>query len=128
MPQHLPLLWRFRLLWAIKAKGNVQNRLLLRAWAQGEGGNAAYNPLNTTQPWPGATDYNPDGVRNYPSGKAGIAATAETLLNGHYPKIVANFRKGTKSAVQMVNDAADEFDVWGTGAALILRVLDSYQV
>lgn len=120
---HFPILWRFRLLRAIHAKGNWSNRKLLGAWARAEGGTAKYNPLNTTEPWPGATDYNTVHVRNYPTGAAGIAATAATMVNGHYDGIVKDLRAGKKSARQMVTDNAAEYDVWGTGSAHILALL-----
>ena len=120
---HFPILWRFRLLRAIHAKGVWQNRRLLGAWARAEGGTARYNPLNTTQPWPGATDYNSAHVKNYPTGAAGIAATATTLVNGHYDGIVADLRAGKKNARAIVADNAAEFDVWGTHASHILPLL-----
>ena len=120
---HLPFLWRFRLLRAIHARGVWQNRKLLGAWAKAEGGKARYNPLNTTEPWPGATDYNSAHVKNYPTGAAGIAATAATLVNGHYAGIVADLRVGTKTARQIVADRSEEFNTWGTGASHILALL-----
>ena len=122
---HFPIMWRFRLLRAIHASGYRQNRKLLRAWARAEGGTARYNPLNTTQPWPGSTDYNSVGVKNYPNGAAGIAATASTLVNGHYNGLVADLRRrdNHKTARDIVTDNAHEFDVWGTGASHILALL-----
>lgn len=120
---HLPFLWRFRLLRAIHAKGSWQNRRLLGAWARAEGGSARYNPLNTTQPWPRAWDYNTAGVKDYWSGADGIGATAATLTNGYYSGIVADLRSGTKNARQIATDNAAEFDKWGTGSAAILRLL-----
>ena len=123
MSRHLPFMWRFRLLRAVHAKGASANRQLLGAWAKAEGGTARYNPLNTTEPWPGATDYNSAGVRNYPTGAAGIAATAATLVNGHYPGIVHDLRAGGFTAAQMVERNGPQFDTWGTGAANILRLL-----
>ncbi len=123
MVTHLPILWKFRLLRAVKARGVGQNRKLLGAWQRAEGGSARYNPLNTTEPWPHATLYNSVGVRNYASGADGLAATAATLVNGHYPGIVEDLRCGRKTARQIVTDRAAEFDVWGTGAANILRLL-----
>ena len=120
---HLPLLWRFRLLRAIRAKGWWQGRKLLGAWAKAEGGTAKYNPLNTTLPWKNAGTYNSAGVRNYATGGDGIAATAATLTNGLYPGIVRDLRAGTKPAASIVRDNAAEFDKWGTGAANVLRVL-----
>ena len=120
---HFPFMWRFRLLRAIHARGSAENRKLLRAWARAEGGTAAYNPLNTTEPWPGSTNYNSVGVRNYPTAAAGIAATAATLVNGHYDGLVANLRAGSFTARQMVERNAHEFDVWGTGSSRVLALL-----
>jgi hypothetical protein len=125
---HLPPLWKFRLLRAIHAKGNLENRQLLAAWARAEGGDARYNPLNTTEPWSGATPYNTlsDGhthVWDYPSAAAGIAATAATLTNGHYGGIVTSMRSGKLTARQIVTAHGSEFDVWGTGATHILALL-----
>lgn len=61
------------------------------AWMQEEGGDyqgskngAKWNPLNTTQNWPGATNYNSAGVKNYLSYMDGIQATAAVLNNGLY--------------------------------------------
>jgi hypothetical protein len=122
-PPHIPILWRYRLLRAIDGKNNRANRRLLRAWAKAEGGSARYNPLNTTEPWHGTTNYNSDGVKNYPTAAAGIAATAATLRNGHYQGIVSDMRQGRKAAQTIVRDNAAEFDTWGTGAKLILEVL-----
>jgi hypothetical protein len=122
---HLPLLWKFRVLRGIRGKGVSENRRLLAAWATAEGGTARYNPMNTTEPWTGATDYNSVGVKNYPSGSAGIAATVATLLNGHYSGIVNDLRDGALKAEMIVQRNAAEFDVWGTGSANILRVLAS---
>jgi hypothetical protein len=120
---HLPLLWRFRLLRALHAKGSAENRKLLGAWARAEGGTARNNPLNTTQPWKGATDYNSQHVKNYRTGGDGIAATMTTLTNGRYPGIVNALRLGHMTARQIVTSYAAEFDTWGTGAARILVLL-----
>jgi cell wall-associated NlpC family hydrolase len=89
------------------------------AWKQAEGGSAANNPFNTTQNAPGATTYNSLGVRNYTSPDQGIAATAQTLQNGHYGNILAALKKGA-SARDMAQALANS--PWGTGA-LVLKVL-----
>lgn len=99
------------------------NRKLLGAWAKAEGGTAKYNPLNTTLPWKNSTTYNAAGVKNYATGADGIAATAATLENGLYNGILRDLRAGRKTAAEIVNGNAAEFDKWGTGAANILRVL-----
>jgi len=96
---------------------------VIRSWHACEGGSASFNPLNTTQPWPGATDYNAVGVKNYPSRYAGLHATLKTLTNGHYNGIVADLTTGTKEAHRIVSDNAGEFSTWGTTVACILAAL-----
>ena len=123
--RHLPFMWKFRLLRAIHAGGRLENRRLLAAWERAEGSRAQYNPLDTTQPWPGATDYNSAHVKNYPTGAAGIAATAATLTNGYYAGIVADLRdrKSRKTAAEIVTSRRAEFETWGTNADTILHLL-----
>ncbi len=45
---------------------------------------AKFNLLNTTQPMPGATDFNSVGVKNYTSYAQGIQANQITVQNGRY--------------------------------------------
>ncbi len=85
------------------------------AWAAGEGSCAAFNPLDTTQPEPGATPFNtlPGGghVWNYPSLDTGVRATVETLLNGLYQPILTTLQaSGGVAAVA----AAVGHSPWGT--------------
>lgn len=125
---HLPLMWKFRLLRALRAKGNAANRQVLAAQAKVEGGNARFNPCNTTEPWPGSWPYNYTKagkplVRNYATGQDGIRATAATFANGNYNGILDDFREGDKTAKQIITDNASEWDTWGTGAAKMLSVL-----
>lgn len=96
-----------------------ENMKFLAAWAQAEGGHAAYNPFNTTEKWAGATSYNSVGVRNYSSMQDGLQATLATLKNGRYDGILSALKSGTSamSAAQAV--AASP---WGTGA-LVVKVL-----
>ena len=122
MCRHLPYLWRYRLLHAIHAPYTRPNRALLAAWERAEGGTACFNPLNTTEPWKGATDYNDAGVKNYPNGGAGIAATAATLVNGHYEGIVKDLRNGKVAPCTIATRNAKELVTWGTGLG-VARVL-----
>lgn len=119
---HIPRFWRFRLLLKLRARQSRSNYKLLHIWAECEGGTAAFNPLNTTEPWPGATDYNSAGVKNYPSGPDGIQATYLTLVNGHYNGIVGGLRASVNPKT-IVTKYASEFDTWGTGTGCILRAL-----
>jgi hypothetical protein len=72
------------------------------------------NPLNTTQPWPGAIDVNPVGVKQYLTLGDGAGATVVTLTNGFYPAIVANL-KASLPASWWTGAARPELDTWGTG-------------
>lgn len=85
----------------------------LCAWHAKEGGSAQWNPLNTTEPAEGATDYNTVGVKNYPSMAAGIEATAATLCNGHYPNLLHLF-EGQPAAMSIASCLPD-LNIWGTG-------------
>jgi hypothetical protein len=71
---------------------------------------AAYNPMNTTEPEPGAGCFNSDCVRNYVSWRQGIRATVVTLRAG-YPGIVAALRTGNG----LCGMAPDEFLTWSGG-------------
>ena len=86
---------------------------LLNEWARWENTRAAYNPLATTRNAAGATQFNDAGVRNYPSMEVGIAATANTFLNGLYPEIVMAIR-GNDATWQHSAAIAAEIRTWGT--------------
>ena len=83
----------------------------LTAWMAREGTSAANNPLATTLPWPGASDFNSVGVKNYPDLQSGVAATAQTLTGG-YPAIVADLQRGDGGAAG--NEHA-ELSKWSGG-------------
>lgn len=114
--------WAAALLRAAKLPVTQQNVTFLDNWQATEGGKATYNPLNTTEPAPGATPLagNPAGVKNYPTGAAGIAATAKTLENGRYPAVVAALRSGDpfahmiKGGKPVVDPLAQELETWGS--------------
>lgn len=63
---------------------------------------AANNPLDSTLPEPGSTNFNSVvlagggviHVQNYPSATEGAAAAAETIANGRYPAITAALTRG----------------------------------
>jgi len=76
---------------APQSQANINS---IMGWIQREGGGGANNPLNTTLPMPGATNFNSVGVKNYGSVSVGILATAKTLLGGNYSQIVAALRSG----------------------------------
>lgn len=124
--RHLPRLWRFRI--AVKGRFGYHRNVwtVWQAWERAEGGNASFNPWNTTEPWPGSAAYNDNvpPVRNYRTGSDGIAATVATLRNSHYPNMLRCFRKpGKMSPREIVEACRKDFDTWGTGANNVLRLL-----
>jgi hypothetical protein len=74
-----------------------------------EDSHAAFNPEDTEEPEPGATDYNPQGVKNYPALGVGLAAFRSTITNGAYPQIVAMLRAGDDASRVL---ASPEWDTW----------------
>ena len=81
----------------IGAPQTTQNISSMTAWIRHEQASwppaAKFNPMNTTLPMPGATNFNSVGVKNYTSWAQGIEANAQTLSGG-YPCLVARFRSG----------------------------------
>jgi cell wall-associated NlpC family hydrolase len=51
----------------------------INAWIRAEGTAAAYNPLATSQPMPGSSDFNSHHVQNFVSVEQGLEATVITL-------------------------------------------------
>lgn len=64
-----------------------------------EDSTAHFNPLDTTEPYPGASDYNTVGVKNYPSFQAGVDATIKTLNNGDYGQVLSTVHLGAPAVV-----------------------------
>jgi hypothetical protein len=124
-----------RFLCVLDAPANHQNMRLMEAWSRSEGGDAKWNPLNSTMrlsgsySWTEEKNYNTTGVCNYRYGIAGICANALTLNQRDYqgvpmyPGILKDLKAGTKTAEQILKDNEKEFDLWGTGIDLPLEVL-----
>jgi hypothetical protein len=74
--------WARALLAEIGAPACEENRVLLVAWQAQESTDARFNPLATTHPMQGATDFNSVGVKNYVSAAQGLDAARETLEEG----------------------------------------------
>lgn len=112
--------WQTQILRGVGAPVTPQNLLFVNDWAKAEGGGAANNPFNTTEPGYGATgNYNSVGVKDYATPQQGVQATLATLQNGRYGNILSALKQGTnaRSAAQAL--AASP---WGTGA-LVLKML-----
>jgi hypothetical protein len=115
--------WAHHFINAIGAVHCDKNAWVLISWMQAEGGTAKWNPLNTTQPMPGATNYNWVGVKNYPSFEVGLEATVKTIKQTHaslgYIPILNGLRNCHRAKRTL---RAVEKSAWGTGG-LALRVL-----
>jgi hypothetical protein len=111
--------WSDEFLAEIAAPTSVENRVAMLTWIASERGYseapiaAAWNPLDTTMPRKGATDYNDAGVKNYASWDDGIGATVATIkIDGYgYPAIIAAFRSNADAEhIVRVIDASS----WGS--------------
>jgi len=108
--------WWTAILGQLHAPLDPTNASNLDAWQACEGGTAAFNPFNTTEPWPGSSDYNSAGVKNYPNFNAGVLATVATLENGLYGSIISALKS---SAPRSVFASAVGNSPWGTSGACI---------
>jgi peptidoglycan hydrolase CwlO-like protein len=108
--------WAQAFLKSLNMRQSVDNLAAVVAWEMAEGGHwyntAYYNPLNTTQPMPGATIFNSVGVRAYKSWAQGLRATVITINNGYYGGILAALRAGNDGQAVAAAVAASP---WGTG-------------
>lgn len=113
--------WAKRILSLIRREATARNISSLIAWSFAEGGGfgnvAHYNPLNTTQPAPGATAINSVGVKSYGTSLTGDVATAQTLKNGYYGMIMDGFDRSVTPArmASLVGQSP-----WGTNGRLML--------
>lgn len=98
------------------------------AWAEYENTNARNNPWATTMPYPGCTEFNSVGVKNYRTIDDGIQATVETLKNGDYDTLLLRLRtRGTTPRALM---AALNASPWGSRVdeGLFLEVAKNYSM
>lgn len=107
--------WEDTLLAALGMRDTADNQRFLDQWQSFEGGTATNNPLNTTQAWPGATNYNSVGVKNYRTRADGIQATMTTLENGRYDAILGALRSGDPYTFSEPLAVAQALRTWGTG-------------
>ena len=116
--------WAAGVLAGIGASVDAVNVDTLWAWSNAE--TAPYdlmrwkNPMNTTEPWPGARDSGaqpgPHDVKIYASLNDGILATVATLENGFYSAILVNLRASLpRQQWGAYSTAGAELHAWGTG-------------
>lgn len=109
--------WIKTLLHVLGAPETPANVNSLAAWIRHEStwtdqwGGALWtnNPLNTTQPASGATNWF-NGIKKYPTAAIGIAATAATIVN--YPQILSALRSGNGICG---GNLASNFSTWSGG-------------
>lgn len=95
-----PTFWAYDFLVAADMLQTEEN---LRAvvsweWAESGDGGGMWNPLNTTQGgYPGETNANSVGVKNYARREDGIAANAKVIRNGLYGPVVRAFEVGNNA-------------------------------
>lgn len=130
---HIPPSFISRVLTALKAPSSYENVRLFDAWIRCEGGNAKWNPLNSSlslgNQWTEPVDYNSIPVRNYRYETAGVVATVLTFIQREadgsirFGGIMGDLQQSKKTAEQIVEDRRAEFSRWGTDVDLLLRVL-----
>jgi len=108
--------WAQAFLKSLNMRQTVDNLAAIVAWEMAEGGHwyntAYYNPLNTSQPMPGAKTFNSHGVKIFTSWSQGLKATVITINNGFYGGILAALRAGNDGQAVAAAVAASP---WGTG-------------
>ncbi len=113
---YTPFTWARALLAQLGMPETTDNLAAITAWEMAEGGHwyngAHFNPLNTTQPEPGAVAMNSVGVKAYVNWAQGFRATITTLRNGLYGGILAALSKGDDALAVAHAVAASP---WGTG-------------
>ena len=111
-----------QILKCIGAEPTKDNMSFMYAWRQAEGGNATFNPFNTTKSIPNATNYNSANVKNYKTMEDGVKATCDTLKLGYYYDIVTGLQKdiGLYELSRLGG-----LKKWGTGE-LVAKVADGY--
>jgi hypothetical protein len=114
--------WARDFLKAINMPITSENVRAISAWEQAEGTAAHFNPLATCQGgYPGETNFNSVGVKNYASYQDGIAANAHGIENGRYGNILAALKAGN-NAMAVAQAIANS--PWGTGS-LVEKILSS---
>jgi hypothetical protein len=118
---HDPREWAYLWLVRLNVPRSLSNMKVVYSWMFWEsgGGGGMFNPLNTVQPWPGATDYNSIGVKNYLTWEDGQAANQTAVLQPRFSTIMKELRNGqdTNGLIDAITSSE-----WGT-TILRLRTL-----
>jgi hypothetical protein len=112
-----------KVLKGLGAPVTIHTRRALQAEMQAEGGEAKFNPFNTTLRRQGSTNYNTARVQNYVTAAQGVAATVRTLKEDQpgYARIRRRLRENAPASKIL---AAIGESSWGTSGTVALEVLD----
>lgn len=107
---------------AHKCKIELHHHIIafFKAWQRAEGGSARHNPWNSTEPWPGATDYNSVHVKNYPSRIDGVDATVKIIHQSNFAPLLKALQKGENP--YKIADVLGHVP-WGTSPSLVKQIL-----
>ena len=100
----------------VNPSAQIINEIATWAHRESGGGGGMFNPLNTTLAWPGATDYNSVGVKNYPSYDAGLRASIATFSESQWAGVKAAIDANNTGALAAAVNA--EYASWGGGPIL----------
>lgn len=108
-----PEFWT-RVLGNLGAAATQTNIESLQAWSRREGTRAHWNPLATTKGgYPGETNFNSAGVKNYPDEATGALATADTLKK--YTKVMAALMQSLPSTQWASAGVSSDLLRWSGG-------------
>ncbi len=107
-----------KVLEGLKLTASANRMSFFLEWADHEGGDASFNPINTT--WglskdTGMTMYNSHKVRNYSTFDFGVEATVKTLKQGYYKALMEALTKDLDTrGIMQYKGAPEALKTWGT--------------
>lgn len=107
------------ILTAAKIPVTDANVALITTMARGEGMPlGSFNWLASTTPEAGSGTFNSVGVQQYGSYQSGVDATAQTLLNGNYDRMIQLMRSGTDlTTIARDPGVANDLRTWQGGSS-----------
>lgn len=115
IPGHTPEQWASDFLRGVGAPATPGNVGLITALERLEsgGGGGLYNPLNSVQGAPGASNLNSVGVKNYTSYQQGLQASIATFTQTQWGDFLRGLKADNQQAAQ--DGLNREYATWGGG-------------